>query len=678
MKATDSAFAFKLLMLVIVLSGTGSLCVDSASADDVAFEKAAATSKPRPSEYEPLPLAVGEFGTEVTSIALSPDESRLAIGDFQGRVRILNCETHQVTLSSLVHSESIVSIEFSPTDDDLLVTGGFDGRIHLLSLKNNLRPIAEFKGHKGPVTDVDFAPDGNRLASCGYDKTVRCWNVKSAQQTLITDDHKATVRCVEYSPDGKRLLSAGDDRKLKVRDPATLKPNRTIERPKRIWNACFSTDGKLIAVSDQSELSVYEQANEPVRTHRVSTPSRNMTFLPHTTLIAAGDQTGDLRLWTRGVNSPTNQLEGHRDLISGVVCRRNGKAIYSAGYDGRVNEWPARLPIVEPLTRISVAMRTWDTAISKTGDQFAAAGRGGLVEIRSLKNGKLLNTLDSHKSTADRVQVSKDGSLIATAGWKSSEVVVRNVKDGSTVQILKLNDKVRSVCFSPNGKKIAAVSDDLRLTVFDLENGTQLNSTVADKLKLSDVAWSPDGSTIVTSSGDWAKKRPGELAVWRAESLTEKLRLDGHTTGVASVTFHPDGHQIASASKAGRIKIWDLETATQVANLGQSDGTVPRMSTRIRSIEFSPNGEFIAAAMYNGNIQLWDIANRRMVRRLGVAAGVDRTMDMFSVRFSPDGSVVCGASGQRLVTFWDISDLIPGKTAKWVHSWSETNSVKGQ
>ncbi len=65
------------------------------------------------------------------------------------------------------------------------------------------------------------------------------------------------------------------------------------------------------------------------------------------------------------------------------------------------------------------------------------------------------------------------------------------------------------------------------------------------------MAFNPDGSRIVTASGD------GTVKLWDANNGTDVLTLKGHTDAVRTAFFSPDGDRIVSGSDDGTVRIWD-------------------------------------------------------------------------------------------------------------------------
>jgi WD40 repeat protein len=57
---------------------------------------------------------------------------------------------------------------------------------------------------------VSFSPDGQRLASASYDKTVKVWDLADGKEMLTLEGHKNEVLSVRFSPDGRRLASASE------------------------------------------------------------------------------------------------------------------------------------------------------------------------------------------------------------------------------------------------------------------------------------------------------------------------------------------------------------------------------------------------------------------------------------------------------------------------------------
>ncbi len=83
------------------------------------------------------------------------------------------------------------------------------------------------------------------------------------------------------------------------------------------------------------------------------------------------------------------------------------------------------------------------------------------------------------------------------------------------------------------------------------------------RLMIGAVAFSPDGSQIISGSGDQT------VRLWDAASGEELRQLIGHTSGVSSVAFSPDGKQIVSGSLDDTVRVWwplDIESLLDLAD----------------------------------------------------------------------------------------------------------------
>ena len=77
-----------------------------------------------------------------------------------------------------------------------------------------------------------FSPDGKRIASAGFDKTVRLWDAATGKEKITLRGHTDTVWSVAFSPDGRQLVSASFDSTARIWDatPRTSEAGRACSR----------------------------------------------------------------------------------------------------------------------------------------------------------------------------------------------------------------------------------------------------------------------------------------------------------------------------------------------------------------------------------------------------------------------------------------------------------------
>ena len=114
------------------------------------------------------------------------------------------------------------------------------------------------------------------------------------------------------------------------------------------------------------------------------------------------------------------------------------------------------------------------------------------------------------------------------------------------------------------------------------------------------VAWSPDGQRLATASWDKTAK------VWDAAKGKEVLTLRGHADGVYGVAWSPDGQRLATASEDQTAKVWDAATGKEVLTLrGHSNG--------VDSVAWSPDGKRLATAGLDGLVQIYTMDIRELM-----------------------------------------------------------------
>ena len=107
----------------------------------------------------------------------------------------------------------------------------------------------------GHVRAMACSPDGQYLATLGYDSRIDVYDLENKGQKYPHAGHTAAVLAVAASPDGKLIASGGNDKTARVWDRETGKQLAEIPTGSFVYSVCFSPDGRLLAIGDDSSKS---------------------------------------------------------------------------------------------------------------------------------------------------------------------------------------------------------------------------------------------------------------------------------------------------------------------------------------------------------------------------------------------------------------------------------------
>ena len=605
----------------------------------------------------------------MTSAALSPDGSTLAIGRDDSRVELRDVASRKRTrLLGSGHQGWVNSVAFSP-DGATLASAAEDTAVRLWDVATgNL--VATLEGHEDGIASVAFSPDGQRLASGSWDHTVKLWDVAGAA-TMATMEGKGPVA---FSPDGRILAAASAEiMSVKLWDGETGR--EILDTPQhypRVRSLAFSPDGATLAVGTPGGgIQLWDVATG----ERVATLGNRINSLAWSAdgrTLVSGSADGAVELWDVAAAMNLATLQGHTGWVPFVAFLPDGMTLVSAsGSDDTIKLWHAS-EWLGPRPQV-LEIVSGDDQQGPPGEDLAEPF---VVEVRDQNDDPLPGV------EVTFTVVAKDGRL----GRRFTVEKVPTDASGRAASRLTLGS-------DPGRNRVEALVGGLAVTFRSLGVGTPIPFMEGDfqtwhlpegaVARLGKgafgfvsyegdrgVAFSPDGRCLAVQS---------LIGIWLYDVATAReAALLPLAEDIGSLAFSPDGTILASGSMGvlsravytgkGSLRMWDIAARQTLTDLkGHRGSEILDAATgrslltlegyresypSLRSISFSPDGTLLASASEGGvrEIRLWDVATRTSSGTLGEHDG-----ELRSVSFSPDGTALASAADDRTVRIWDLA-----------------------
>lgn len=269
-------------------------------------------------------------------------------------------------------------------------------------------------------------------------------------------------------------------------------------------------------------------------------------------------------------------------------------------------EWQslyAQIDAAIPL-RIEGAERPWFT---RDGKRLIAIGTLGTEEQKftrtwNLSSGQLDRHADLvHKSNLAMIAVSSDEKIVVGGGIDGS-LVAWELETGKKLwePVQAHGDRFDGLAISPDGSLIATTSWDHTLKVFDVKTGDIRFELPEFEYRLRKLSFSPNGRWI--AAGPFWQDGGAALIIDVAQ---QKVAQQFPDEDQLIPTFAPDGGQIATGTRDGKIVLWDWDGS----ELKQTESwdVSPTESDRLYSLEFSNDGTRLVSG--SNSVQVWDVSN---------------------------------------------------------------------
>lgn len=599
-------------------------------------------------EMEVLDERIDSQHINYLSLAVTSDQTRLAIGSQQGPIRIMGIDGMQLTLLGTLagHTGNVYDLEFSDSGD-FLVSVSKDASVRRWNCTDG-KLLETIRGHDARVYGVALSEEENAIVSCSKDGTVRYWpllgSATEVQEfggrvgTSGFDSQKETGIVLEKSLAGANAfeLRSGASDRLPFAFIGAASPKLTRSGEYYVLaGAQILTDAREKAVPVQQKLDVDGDGfvERVAFLADLETCCFQRPVEPDGWGLPSIYDSRDRSQWLR-VNDSLVSCDGIS--VSKFNSKGERQRLLSGGTDRELQ-------------------------------LLAAASLGDFDELDVAVYRESTHAIEYHR------QSSVDASLaqIAELGWlHPGKPLFGCVGDFNSDQVIELAlvpqsaDRIqicelRDGSLEPAYESPIEAAADGRLLALKTRDDVSTELVYADRDKILVWVWT-DGayrSRVVQNLDELPLAANPAANVLVCNTETHEVAAAIHSFGsvVHATAFSSDGQLLAVATSDLRIRVWDWRRGRLIATLDSIDRVDDALA-------FDPTGTKLCCGAHD-NILVFDLNSRQISHRL---SGHDNTIRLLlGLPFASNGTnpdtrdtkavgALVSLSNDLSVCLWDL------------------------
>ena len=512
-----------------------------------------------PPDSPPIAEIALPLGTMATVVACDTSDRWVIAGTLEGDLYVVDLAERCLAAAPLRHSNAQLELLAINPRADVVAAADVHGTIRVWSFPFGA-PLTAPLAHEQPVSSLAWRDDGCQLAAVTVSGDLTIWDLSRAIQPprLSNSAHGMAV-----SPNGRELLTWERPGHVSVWDFTSRPPRETASLSvPGVQIADWSPEGLQVGlVSGSSGQGFCEFRLWRLHDSELTLLDLKKSYLPNLLEPVVGFMDDGNRLAFGGISGPvvfhvadgsvSFRFGAEDSLVSDQMfctisnrwlacCRRripschgNGLQVWTS--DGRL-AFQAPLPSEETVRRL---------AFSPDESLLAVIGDFGLRlwscgDWPSIPTESLLV-----ESTLEHMSFDAGSQYLALVDSNSMCRVARVSDSLNCGPLFQLPRNVRSLSFSPDGKRLAVVTVLDGVAVWDWARGEPLTPAYRQDCRLRQAVFSPDGSTLallhLPSGLEWLPIPPATAA-----SLDE---LAVQVQGTSGYELSPDNevHRLPAA-----------------------------------------------------------------------------------------------------------------------------------